>query len=63
MITSSEREAADSGRYGWVVPGPAYVQNGRHCRAYTETIYIDGRRQTARGTDLPQPGQPWTPLS
>ncbi|HEY5279917.1 MAG TPA: glycine zipper domain-containing protein, partial [Pseudolabrys sp.] len=40
----------DSGRYGSVVPGPAYVDRGRNCRAYTETIYIDGRPQTARGT-------------
>src|ERR1051325_1124752 len=39
----------DSGRYGSVVPGPPYDQSGRKCRAYTETIYIDGRPQTARG--------------
>src|ERR1051325_2595767 len=35
----------DSGRYGSVVPGPAYDQSGRKCRAYTETIYIDGMPQ------------------
>jgi surface antigen len=53
----------DSGRYGSVVPGPAYVQNGRNCRAYTETIYIDGRPQTARGTACRNPDGTWTPLS
>jgi surface antigen len=53
----------DSGRYGSVVPGPAYVDNGRNCRAYTETIYIDGRPQTARGTACRNPDGTWTPLS
>ncbi len=53
----------DSGRYGSVVPGPAYVANGRNCRAYTETIYIDGRPETARGTACRNPDGTWTPLS
>jgi surface antigen len=46
-----------------VVPGPAYVQNGRNCRAYTETIYIDGRPQTARGTACRNPDGTWRPLA
>jgi surface antigen len=53
----------DSGRYGSVVPGPAYVERGRNCRAYTETIYVDGRPQTARGTACRNPDGSWTPLS
>jgi surface antigen len=53
----------DSGRYGSVVPGPAYVQNGRNCRAYTETVYIDGKPQTARGTACRNADGTWTPLS
>jgi len=53
----------DSGRYGSVVPGPAYVDNGRNCRAYTETIYVDGRPQTVRGTACRNPDGSWTPLS
>jgi surface antigen len=53
----------DSGRYGSVVPGPAYVQSGRNCRAYTETIYIDGRPQTARGTACRNADGSWTPLT
>ena len=52
----------DSGRYGSVVPGPAYMNNGRNCRAYTETIYIDGRPQTARGTACRNPDGSWTPI-
>ena len=52
----------DSGRYGTVVPGPAYMENGRNCRSYTHTIYIDGRPQTARGTACRNPDGTWTPL-
>jgi len=52
-----------NGRYGSVVPGPAYVDAGRHCRAFTETIYIDGRPQTARGTACRNPDCSWTPLA
>jgi surface antigen len=53
----------DSGRYGTVVPGPAYVDRGRNCRSYTHTIYIDGRPQTARGTACRNPDGSWTPLT
>ncbi len=53
----------DSGRYGTVVPGPAYVQNGMNCRQYTHTIYIDGRPQTARGTACRNSDGSWNPVS
>jgi surface antigen len=53
----------DSGRYGMVVPGPGYKQGGRDCRAYTETIYVDGRPQTARGTACRNRDGTWTPLA
>ena len=52
----------DSGRYGTVVPGPAYQQAGRNCRSYTHTIYIDGQPQTARGTACRNPDGTWTAL-
>ena len=52
----------DSGRYGTVVPGPAYQQAGRNCRSFTHTIYIDGRPQTARGTACHNPDGSWTSL-
>jgi surface antigen len=52
----------DSGRYGSVVPGPAYQQEGRNCRQYTHTIYIDGRPQTARGAACRQPDGTWMPV-
>ena len=52
----------DSGRYGTVVPGPAYQESGRNCRSYTHTIYIDGRPETARGTACRNPDGTWTML-
>jgi surface antigen len=52
----------DSGRYGTIVPGPAYAESGRNCRSFTHTIYIDGRPQTARGTACRNSDGTWTPL-
>lgn len=53
----------DSGRYGTIVPGPAYQQGGATCRQYTHTIYIDGKPQTARGTACRNPDGTWNPVS
>ena len=50
----------DSGRYGSVVPGPAYQSNGLQCRQYTHTIYIDGQPQVARGSACRNPDGTWT---
>ncbi len=36
--------------YGSIVPGPYYVVDARRCRAYTHTIFINGRPESARGT-------------
>ena len=49
----------DSGRYGSVVPGPAYQSNNMNCRQYTHTVYIDGRPQTMRGTACRHPDGSW----
>jgi surface antigen len=53
----------DSGRYGTVIPGPAYKEAGNDCRSYTHTIYIDGKPQTARGTACRNADGSWTPIS
>jgi len=50
----------DSGRYGSVVPGPAYQINGSPCRQYTHTIYIDGKPQVERGTACRNPDGTWS---
>jgi surface antigen len=52
----------DSGRYGSVVPGPAYQRDGVSCRQYTHTIYIDGRPHTARGAACRGPDGTWQPV-
>lgn len=53
----------DTGRYGNVVPGPAYQANGATCRQYTHTVYIDGTPQTARGTACRNPDGTWTTMN
>jgi surface antigen len=50
----------DSGHYGNVVPGPAYVTNGVTCRQYTDTRYIDGNAQDERGTGCRNADGRWT---
>ena len=50
----------DSGRYGNVVPGPAYHLNGMPCRQYTHTVYVDGTPQVQRGTACRNPDGGWT---
>jgi len=52
----------DSGRYGNIVPGQAYQQNGMTCRPYTHTIYISGQPQVARGSACRNPDGTWTPV-
>ncbi len=53
----------DSGRYGNVVPGPAYQANGATCRQYTHTVYVDGTPQSARGTACRNPDGTWTTVN
>jgi surface antigen len=50
----------DSGRYGNVVPGPAYQASGTTCRTYTQTVFIDGVPQTARGPACRNPDGSWS---
>ncbi len=53
----------DDGRYGNVVPGPAYQANGATCRQFTHTIYIDRTPQTQRGTACRNPDGTWTAVN
>jgi surface antigen len=53
----------DSGRYGNVVPGPAYDANGATCRAYTETAYVGATPQLDRGTACRNPDGTWTAVN
>jgi surface antigen len=62
QVQALEGGPSDSGRYGSVVPGPAYQREGANCRQYTHTIYIDGRPQTARGAACRNPDGSWQPV-
>jgi surface antigen len=52
-----------SGRYGNIVPGPAYDQKGAKCRGFSHTVTINGELQTARGTACRSPEGAWTAVS
>jgi surface antigen len=49
--------------YGYVEPGPTYRRGGGLCREYTNTIYINGRPETAVGTACRNPDGSWSPVS
>lgn len=49
----------DSGHYGEVSAGPVYQNNGMDCRPYTQTIFVDGRAETARGRACRQNDGTW----
>jgi surface antigen len=53
----------DTGRFGNVVPGPVYQQNGAACREYTHTVYLDGSPQTEHGTACRRPDGTWASIS
>ena len=40
--------------YGSIVPGPYYDVDGRRCRAYTHTIFINGRPEVGTRHRLPR---------
>lgn len=48
-----------NGVYGTVAPGPVAYVNNRTCRPYTNTVYIDGQPQVARGTACQNPDGSW----
>jgi surface antigen len=52
-----------SGRYGNIVPGPAYDQKGAKCRGFSHTVTINGELETARGTACRGPDGTWTAVS
>jgi len=53
----------ETGRYGNVVPGPVYQENGAACREYTHTVYIEGSAQTEHGTACRRSDGTWASVS
>lgn len=52
-----------NGVYGTVAPGPVIYSNDRYCRPYTNTVFIDGQQQVARGTACRNPDGSWQVIS
>ena len=48
-----------SGRYGNIVPGPAYDRKGTQCRGYSHSVTIGGQLEIARGTACRGPDGGW----
>jgi surface antigen len=48
-----------TGNYGEVTAGPAYESNGYDCRPFTQTIFVEGRAETARGKACRQNDGTW----
>ena len=49
-----------SGRYGNIVPGPAYDRKGTQCRGYSHSVTIGGQLEIARGTACRGPDGGWS---
>ena len=50
----------DSGNYGTITPTKdGYSSSGKYCREYQQTIYVDGKQQSAYGTACQQPDGSW----
>ena len=49
-----------SGRYGNIVPGPAYDRKGAQCRGYAHSVTIGGQLEIARGTACRSPDGGWS---
>ena len=49
----------DSGNYGTITPTNTVPRGNTYCRDYTQTIYVEGRSETATGTACRNPDGTW----
>jgi surface antigen len=49
----------NNGRYGDITPQAPYQRNGRDCRDYAHTVYMEGRPTTVRGAACRSPDGTW----
>lgn len=49
-----------SGRYGNIVPGPAYLKQGATCRGFSHTVTVGGQLEISRGTACRTGDGPWS---
>ena len=54
----------DNGNYGTVTPQPpSQTVAGRYCRDYVQTVFIDGRQETLKGTACQNPNGTWSAVN
>lgn len=62
-MESGSRESwrnPESGNYGTIYPSGRYRNDeGRYCREYTQTIYVDGEKHSGHGTACREPDGSW----
>jgi len=62
--TTSTWRNPDSGNYGTVTPTKTYQRaGGEYCRQFEQTIYVDGKEETATGRACRQPDGTWKIVS
>ncbi len=50
----------DTGHHGTIRPSRRYTNDeGRYCREYSQTIYVDGKKRTGHGTACRQSDGSW----
>jgi surface antigen len=57
---SAEWKNPDTGNRGTITPKPSYKSSsGQDCREFTQTIYVGGKSETAKGTACRNPDGTW----
>ena len=58
--TATTWQNPDSGNYGTITPTNTYPRGNSYCRDFTQTIYVEGRSETATGTACRNPDGSWS---
>lgn len=61
--TTTSWRNPDSGHSGTVTPTATYQEGGQPCRDYSQTIYVDGKQETAVGKACRNNDGTWTIVS
>ncbi len=56
-------KGASAGVSGVVIAAQPYRVGSQDCRQYSQTVSLNGQKQTARGTACRNPDGSWTPLT
>ena len=57
---SGVRHTAYTGHYGSITPTNTVPRGNSYCRDFTQTIYVEGRSETATGTACRNPDGTWS---